>query len=85
MAKILFDVTDESGETVRVVGGQLDFIQMERKYDISVSDLQDKPRMEWIAFVCWSAAKRHKVTTQDFDTWLGSAEFETIEEAPSKK
>lgn len=85
MAKINFDVSDESGEITRVVAGQADFIQMERKYDVSVNELQIAPRMEWISFVAWNACKRQGQTQQDFDSWLETVEFETVDEPIKKK
>lgn len=80
MAKIVFDIVDESGEKSRVFAGQADLIEMERKYDVSVSQLQNSARMEWIAFVAYSATKRAGKTSASFDEWIADAEFETVDQ-----
>lgn len=83
MARIEFDVTNEDGEKTRVVAGQADVIAMERKYDVSASTLGTNPRIEWIAFLAWNAARRLKQTDLDFDTWI--EKFEVGEaEAPKE-
>lgn len=75
--KITFEVI-EDGNTYKVLAGQADLIAMERKYDVAVSVLSDAPRMEFIAFVAWNAAKRQGLTTLDFDKWIEASELSEI-------
>lgn len=75
--KITFEVTD-NGVKHQVVAGQADLIAMERKYNVGISALQDAPRIEYVAFVAWNAARRQGITSLDFDAWIEQAEFDQV-------
>ncbi len=74
MASIRMDlqVTESGGTPVAVTAGAADFIALERKYGIGPKDLGDNPRLEYLAFLAWSAMRRTGPGVPDFDTFVGT-------------
>lgn len=75
--KLSLRVVPEDGEAQVVEAAAKDFVAFEDKYDRSISSFSSNLYFRDICFLAWHAAKRRKVTTQDFEKWLDT--IETVE------
>ena len=71
-------ITYADGTKAEVVTSPADIVAFEAKFEIGVSRLNQDPKMTYIYFLAWHAAKRTKATSLDFEAWV-----ETIEEVSS--
>ena len=46
-----------------------DLVKFESKFDISVTELEKKPRFTYLLFIAWCAEFRTKSTGLEFDPW----------------
>lgn len=70
MMKIKIDVKHVDGSGTDVDASVPDFIAFERKFDKPVASFASEPRIEYMCFLAWHAAKRQGKTQQEFDPWL---------------
>ena len=65
-----------TGQDARAVTiGPADIIRFERQYGVGVTQFSGEGmRYEWLAYLAWTALKREKATTLDFDPWLDTIE-----------
>lgn len=81
MLALNMTVTLEGGEKVAVTCKTPDFLAFESQYDKPFSALQEQPRLTYLVFLAWAAAKRSKLTDKPFEEWAeGVSNVET--EAP---
>jgi hypothetical protein len=65
--------TGQDARTITI--GPADIIRFERQYGVGVTQFSgDGMRFEWLAYLAWTALKREKATTADFDAWIDSVE-----------
>lgn len=71
IARFTFAVTfaDPAAAPVEVTTGVRDYIDFERRYNVSVRDLQN-PKSEWLFFLAWSACHRKGLYAADFEAFL---------------
>lgn len=70
MMKINLEVKHLDGSGTAVTASVPDFIAFERKFDRPISSFANDPRIEYMCFLTWHAAKRQGMTQQEFDPWL---------------
>lgn len=72
--KIDLQITSSDGATEQVVAGPADMIALERHYNISTGSMQDPTasRIEYLAYLAWSALRRTRAGVPDFDAWLAT-------------
>ena len=68
--RISLDVEFSDGRSMVAVAELPDIIAFERQYGIGISDVGDNPRLEWLAFLAWTALKRRGQAGDDFEGWL---------------
>lgn len=68
-----FETTGNSTKQ-RVVAGAADYIALEDHFGIDLSELQERQRMTWLAFLAWNALRRTGRTTDAFDVWSSTLE-----------
>jgi len=71
--KIVFDVEMTDGQTHRVSTVYADLLALEDKFNIDASELAERQRAGWMAFLAWNALTRDKkISTpfEDFTTTL---------------
>jgi hypothetical protein len=49
-----------------------EFIKFEEKFDMSFAKLKDDPRLTYLCYLAWLAAKRVEPVTVEFDAWAES-------------
>lgn len=70
------------GESPRRVAARVpDFVRLERQYNIGASQLAEAPRIEWLAFLAWSAMQRCGDGVGDFESFLARLDDFSPEEA----
>lgn len=57
------------GTTVDVVTVAADYIAFETKFDKSISELGNNPRMTYMFYLAWHCLKRTKATELEFEAW----------------
>ena len=63
------------GRTVDAVIIPFDTVQLERKYDVSIAQLEESGKVEHVLFLAWtSLARTAMVGGQDFDAWAATVE-----------
>lgn len=72
--KITFKVTTTGSEPTEVTTSYGDLIALENKYGVDASDLGNRQRAQWLAFMAWNALKRRGDVKVGFEEWV-----ETIE------
>lgn len=66
----------------KITVGPSDLIKFERQYGVGVTQFgADTLRYEWLAFLAWTALRREKDTTLEFDAWIDTLEELTPEAA----
>lgn len=45
------------------------YVALEAKYDVAISDLQEKQKLTWLVFLAWHAATTDKLTELDLETF----------------
>lgn len=68
--KVTLKVEFGDGRTQAAVAELPDIVAFERQYGVSIADIGDAPRMEWLAFLAWTALKRRGQAGDDFEGWL---------------
>lgn len=66
---IRMTLTMTDGTTHDVRTAFADIIALEEKFDIDASDLAQRQRAKWMAFMGWNALARTRKTDLDFDTF----------------
>ena len=69
MLSIDMTVTLDDGQKVSVTCKTPDFLAFESQFDKPFSVLQEQPRLTYLLFLAWAAAKRAKVTEKTFEEW----------------
>jgi hypothetical protein len=69
------------GAEVQVKPGPADHVAFEAKFEMPVSDIQQVTHIYWIAF---SALRRMKMTSLEFEAWLESIESVEVVDAEKK-
>lgn len=83
MATAAFRLSLADGTTIEVDTKPGDFVRFERQFNVSPEALGDNPRVEYLMFLGWAAAKRTGQTDLDFEAFLDVIDdFDTEEAAP---
>jgi hypothetical protein len=72
--KLSLRIVSDDGEPQVVEASARDFVAFEDKYDRSISSFSTQFFFRDICFLAWHAAKRKKLTNQDFEKWLDGIE-----------
>lgn len=73
MIDLQIKTTGQDARTITV--GPADMIRFERIYNVGVTQFSgESMRYEWLAYLAWSALKREKATTLEFDAWIDTIE-----------
>lgn len=67
-------ITFEGGEEAAVTCKTPDFLTFESHFDKAFSVLQEQPRLTYLLFLAWAAAKRSKLTDKPFEEWSETVE-----------
>ena len=51
-----------------------DTVKLERKFDISIEQLEQSGKVEHVMFLAWTALTRLGLAGDDFDTWAATVE-----------
>lgn len=81
MLSLNMTVVLEDGQKVAVTCKTPDFLAFESQFDKPFTALTEQPRLTYLVFLAWAAAKRSKLTDKPFEEWSeGVSNVET--EAP---
>lgn len=69
------------GAEVQVKPGPADHVAFEAKFEIPVSDIQQVTHIYWIS---WTALRRTKQTSLEFDAWLEAIESVEVVDVEKK-
>ena len=69
------------GVEVQVKPGPADHVAFEAKFEIPVSDIQQVTHIYWIS---WTALRRTKQTSLEFDAWLEAIESVEVVDVEKK-
>jgi hypothetical protein len=67
--KISLRIDFLDGNSKDVICLAADLVKFEAKFDISVTELEKKPRFTYLLFIAWCAEVRTKATALEFDAW----------------
>ena len=62
------------GKTTEVVANAADMVAFESKYDISVAQLGQNPKMSYMLYLAWHSLHRQKQTELKFEDWLNEVD-----------
>lgn len=78
--KVTLQVEFGDGRKTAAVAELPDIVAFERQYGVSIADIGDAPRIEWLAFLAWTALKRKGQAGDDFEGWLNQTSGLSIAE-----
>lgn len=71
--QITFNVTVD-GKTTEITTSYTDIIALEEKFDIDASELKQRQRASWLAYLAWHALKRKNETTKTYEDFANGLE-----------
>lgn len=78
-----FTLTLNDGSAIEVDSKPADFVRFERQFNVPVDAIGSSPRVEYLLFLAWTAAKRTGQTDLDFETFLDQIDdFDAGEAVP---
>jgi len=72
MLRLALHVDYDDGSSADVIASALDIVNFERKFNKPVTVFADEVRVEYLLELAFSALKRKKLTTLEFDEWADS-------------
>lgn len=73
MIDLTVKTQDNDARSLKI--GPADLIKFERQYGVGITQFgADTLRYEWLAFLAWTALRRMKETTLEFDAWIDTLE-----------
>lgn len=73
--KINLQITFDNGKAKDIVANAADMVAFEDKFNVSVADLANAPRMSHLLFLAWHSEKRTGATKDAFEQWLDTVEM----------
>lgn len=68
--KINLHIQFEDGTEKDITAGAADLVAFEDKFNISVVNLGNDPRMSWLLYLAWHSESRTKATKLGYEEWL---------------
>jgi hypothetical protein len=68
--KINLQITFDGGKSKEITANAADMVAFEDKFNVSVADLANQPRMSHLLFLAYHSEKRTGATKDSFEQWL---------------
>jgi hypothetical protein len=68
--KINLQLTFEDGQAKDITCNAADMVAFEEKFNVSIAELANSPRMSHMLYLAWHSESRTKSTTESFEKWL---------------
>jgi len=69
MLRLALHVDYDGGSSADVIASALDIVNFERKFNKPITVFADEVRVEYLLELAYSALKRKKLVTIEFDEW----------------
>lgn len=69
MLRLALHVDYDDGSSADVIASALDIVNFERKFNKPITVFADEVRVEYLLELAFSALRRKKLTTLEFDEW----------------
>ena len=69
MLRLALHVDYDGGSSADVIASALDIVNFERKFNKPITVFSEEVRVEYLLELAYSALKRKKLVTVDFDEW----------------